>query len=137
MHSFHIKKNDEVVVLAGSAKGKRGRVIAVEGKGFLWHMVRIMVGTLVDIGLGHFKPDDVPAMIAARDRRTAGGTAPPHGLYLHWIKHLPIDQLPRPLEPEQPHTTTTLGQRPSGTQGAHGLEWSDCRQPTAPARSAN
>jgi large subunit ribosomal protein L24 len=32
MHSFHIKKNDEVVVLAGSAKGKRGRVIAVEGK---------------------------------------------------------------------------------------------------------
>jgi len=32
MHSFHIKKNDEVVVLAGSDKGKRGRVIAVEGK---------------------------------------------------------------------------------------------------------
>jgi large subunit ribosomal protein L24 len=32
MHSFHVKKNDEVVVLAGADKGKRGRIIAVEGK---------------------------------------------------------------------------------------------------------
>jgi large subunit ribosomal protein L24 len=32
MHSFHVKKNDEVVVIAGSSKGKRGRVIAVDGK---------------------------------------------------------------------------------------------------------
>ena len=32
MHSFHVKKNDEVVVIAGADKGKRGRVIAVEGK---------------------------------------------------------------------------------------------------------
>lgn len=32
MHSFHVKKNDEVVVLAGADKGKRGRVIAVDGK---------------------------------------------------------------------------------------------------------
>lgn len=32
MHSFHVKKNDEVVVIAGANKGKRGRVIAVEGK---------------------------------------------------------------------------------------------------------
>jgi large subunit ribosomal protein L24 len=32
MHSFHVKKNDEVVVIAGADRGKRGRVIAVEGK---------------------------------------------------------------------------------------------------------
>jgi tRNA pseudouridine38-40 synthase len=61
-------------------------VIGVEGSGFLWNMVRIMVGTLVEVGLGRFTADDVPKMLAARDRRAAGATAPPHGLYLQWIK---------------------------------------------------
>ena len=62
-------------------------VIGVTGSGFLWHMVRIMVGTLVEIGLGRRKPDAVAGMIAARDRLAAGPTAPPHGLYLQWITH--------------------------------------------------
>jgi tRNA pseudouridine38-40 synthase len=61
-------------------------VFGVEGSGFLWNMVRIMVGTLVEVGLGRFTPADVAGMLAARDRRSAGSTAPPHGLYLHWIK---------------------------------------------------
>lgn len=62
-------------------------VVAVEGTGFLWHMVRIMVGTLVEVGLGWHEPGKIAEMIAARNRRAAGATAPPHGLYLQWIKH--------------------------------------------------
>jgi tRNA pseudouridine38-40 synthase len=61
-------------------------VIGFEGGGFLWHQIRIMTGTLVEVGMGHRSADSVPAMLAARDRRAAGGTAPPHGLYLQWVK---------------------------------------------------
>lgn len=62
-------------------------VIAVSGKGFLWNQVRIIAGTLVEIGLGRFAPDDVPRMLAARDRKASGSTAPACGLYLQWIQH--------------------------------------------------
>ena len=62
-------------------------VIGVEGNGFLWNMVRIIVGTLVEVGLGLYAPDDMLAMLAARNRRAAGSTAPPEGLYLQWIRY--------------------------------------------------
>ncbi|HEV7302499.1 MAG TPA: tRNA pseudouridine(38-40) synthase TruA [Tepidisphaeraceae bacterium] len=62
-------------------------VIGVAGTGFLWHTVRIMVGTLVQVGLGRTPADAIPAMLAARHRDAAGPTAPPHGLYLQWVKH--------------------------------------------------
>jgi tRNA pseudouridine38-40 synthase len=68
-----------------SARGPRV-VIGVEGAGFLWHMVRIISGTLIEVGIGRYKPDDIPQMLAAKDRRAAGQTAPPHGLFLQWIK---------------------------------------------------
>jgi tRNA pseudouridine38-40 synthase len=68
-----------------SAAGNRV-VFGLEGTGFLWNMVRIIVGTLVEVGWGRFKPEDMPAMLAARDRRASGSTAPPHGLYLQWVK---------------------------------------------------
>jgi tRNA pseudouridine38-40 synthase len=61
-------------------------VIGVEGEGFLWNMVRIIAGTLVEVGLGQYTPEDIPRMIAAVDRRAAGSTAPPVGLFLQWIK---------------------------------------------------
>jgi tRNA pseudouridine38-40 synthase len=61
-------------------------VIGIEGNGFLWNMARIIVGTLVEVGMGHYTPDDMPRMLAARDRTAAGPTAPPHGLYLQWFK---------------------------------------------------
>ncbi len=61
-------------------------VMAVEGTGFLWNMVRIIVGTVAQVGLGLFAPDDIRDMLAAKDRRKGGATAPPHGLYLQWIK---------------------------------------------------
>lgn len=56
--------------------------LAFEGNRFLMHMVRIMAGTLVDVGKGRMDPDALPAILEARDRRRAGLTAPPHGLCL-------------------------------------------------------
>ncbi len=54
----------------------------ITGNGFLYNMVRIIAGTLLDTGAGKFSPDDVKAMLEAKDREAAGRTAPGHGLYL-------------------------------------------------------
>lgn len=59
-----------------------GLTIAVIGDGFLRHMVRIMVGTLVAVGAGRAAGTDVGAILASRARERAGPTAPPHGLFL-------------------------------------------------------
>jgi len=61
-------------------------MIGVEGTGFLWNMVRIIAGTLLEVGLGRHAPESIDAMLAARDRRSSGGTAPAQGLYLQWIR---------------------------------------------------
>lgn len=63
---------------------KDGELIEFEVKGnaFLRHMVRIMVGTLVDVGRGRITAGDIPSIIDDKDRRSAGMTAPPHGLTL-------------------------------------------------------
>jgi tRNA pseudouridine38-40 synthase len=53
-----------------------------EGEGFLWNMVRILVGTLLLVGRGRLSPDDIPEILEARDRTRAGFTAPAHGLTL-------------------------------------------------------
>ena len=55
---------------------------AIRGRSFLHRMVRIAVGTLLDVGAGKTEPDGVRAMLEARDRRVAGPTAPAHGLTL-------------------------------------------------------
>lgn len=57
----------------------------VSADGFLYNMVRIMVGTLVEVGMGRIRPDDLPAILAALDRTRAGMTAPPDGLYLNRV----------------------------------------------------
>ena len=54
----------------------------VTGDGFLYNMVRILTGTLVDVGRGKIGPQQMTDIIAAKDRQTAGHTAPPFGLYL-------------------------------------------------------
>ena len=56
--------------------------IDITGNGFLYNMVRIIAGTLVDVGLGKIKADDIPAIIESKDRTRAGKTLPPHGLML-------------------------------------------------------
>lgn len=56
--------------------------IDVEANSFLQHMVRIIVGTLVEVGLHKIRPNDIPAILENRDRKKSGKTAPPHGLYV-------------------------------------------------------
>jgi len=59
--------------------------ISVEAASFLRHMVRNMVGTLVEVGLGRIGVNDVPGILEARDRRRGGRTAPGRGLFLEWV----------------------------------------------------
>ena len=59
--------------------------ISVCGDGFLYNMVRIIVGTLVAVSKGKLAPEDIPAVIDALDRSAAGQTAPAEGLYLHKV----------------------------------------------------
>lgn len=62
-------------------------VFTVEANGFLYNMVRIMVGTLVDISSGKTEKNSIADIIAAKDRGRAGFTAPPHGLYLNKVNY--------------------------------------------------
>jgi tRNA pseudouridine38-40 synthase len=62
-------------------------IVEVEADFFLYHMVRNIVGTLVEVGLGRIPPFRVKAILSSKDRRTAGPTAPPHGLYLVKVKY--------------------------------------------------
>ncbi len=59
--------------------------LVFEGNRFLMHMVRIMAGTLVEVGKGRYRAGDLPDILAARDRGRAGITAPPHGLCLDHV----------------------------------------------------
>ena len=54
----------------------------VEGDGFLYNMVRIMVGTVLEIAAGSMEQDAIPRILAGKDRSAAGATAPAWGLYL-------------------------------------------------------
>ena len=57
-------------------------VISVTGSGFLYNMVRIIAGTLMDVGLGRKQPEQIPGIIDSLDRRQAGPTLPACGLTL-------------------------------------------------------
>ncbi len=57
-------------------------IISVTGSGFLYNMVRIIAGTLLDVGLGRKSADDIPGIIESGDRRQAGPTLPACGLIL-------------------------------------------------------
>jgi tRNA pseudouridine38-40 synthase len=62
-------------------------VIEIAGNGFLRHMVRAIVGTLVEVGSGLRAAEVVPAMLAERHRRAGGPTAPAHGLMLIAVRY--------------------------------------------------
>ncbi|MBZ2175267.1 tRNA pseudouridine(38-40) synthase TruA [Schnuerera sp. xch1] len=60
-------------------------IFFVQGNGFLYNMVRIIVGTLVDVGRGKLYKKDIPYIIKSKKRINAGHTAPPQGLYLEKV----------------------------------------------------
>ena len=59
--------------------------IRITADGFLYNMVRIIVGTLTEVAFGRFDPDDIPNIISSCDRKKAGMTAPAEGLYLNQV----------------------------------------------------
>ena len=69
----------------------------VTGDGFLRHMVRVMVGTLIEVGSGRRKANEIDEIIASRDRQTAGPTAPAHGLFLVQVAYGPDHEIADPL----------------------------------------
>ena len=64
-------------------------VYRVRGNGFLHHMVRNLVGTMLEIARGQFPAGSMPAILAARARSAAGPTAPAKGLFLYSVEYLP------------------------------------------------
>ena len=85
----------------------------VVGNSFMKNMVRIMVGTLVDIGRGRIDPDAVPGMLRENSHRAdAGQTAPPQGLKLIDIELArfdgPGDAFDRPTKAEQPRRQNVM-----------------------------
>ncbi|MFR0816744.1 MAG: tRNA pseudouridine(38-40) synthase TruA [Mediterraneibacter gnavus] len=61
--------------------------IRIQGNGFLYNMVRIIVGTLVRVGRGFYTPEQVQEILEAKNRKAAGVTAPPQGLFLVGIEY--------------------------------------------------
>jgi tRNA pseudouridine38-40 synthase len=75
--------------------GREGPLLffCIEASGFLRYMVRSMVGTLVEVGMGKRRADDIPVLLEARDRTRAGMTAPARGLFLAAVSYPPPWQL--------------------------------------------
>ena len=61
--------------------------IELTGNGFLYNMVRIISGTLLEVGMGRIKPEEVSEIIESKDRLKAGKTLPPQGLFLVEVKY--------------------------------------------------
>ncbi|MFH1964809.1 MAG: tRNA pseudouridine(38-40) synthase TruA [Acidobacteriota bacterium] len=75
---------DKVRSVSISRFRQRGSILIyrIESNGFMFHMVRNIVGTLIEAGRGKIKPSTIPSIINSLDRGQAGPTAPPQGLYL-------------------------------------------------------
>lgn len=81
------EKGDFVRTIYDFSVDRKGDIVefTVEGNGFLYNMVRIMVGTLLSINEGKLSADSIPDIIKAESRDAAGPTAPPQGLYLNKV----------------------------------------------------
>jgi tRNA pseudouridine38-40 synthase len=71
-----------IIFNAGWQRSDSTWVFRISGNGFLQYMVRTIAGTLIQIGQGRLKPEQLPAIFEARDRRLAGPSLPAHGLHL-------------------------------------------------------
>ena len=77
------KSSVRTIYKAEVKKAEHNRIyIALTRDGFLYNMVRIISGTLVEVGLGKIKPEEIKNIIESKDRYKAGKTLPAHGLYL-------------------------------------------------------
>lgn len=75
-------------ILDGEVRKEGERIIIeITGTGFLYNMVRIISGTLLEVGLGKITPEDIPEIIKSQDRTKAGKTLPAHGLYLLKVEY--------------------------------------------------
>ena len=81
------EKGDLTRTVTEAKVGRCGDLVTftVAADGFLYNMVRIMVGTLLRVQQGKFAPEDIPGIIQAKDRKAAGPTAPAWGLYLNKV----------------------------------------------------
>ena len=81
-------KSSVRIIYKAKLKQLEGRIIIeLTGNGFLYNMVRIIAGTLVDVGLDKIDPDSIPTIIENGDRTKAGKTLPPQGLYLVKVEY--------------------------------------------------
>jgi len=79
----NLKKTTVRTITKAEIKKDGSRIIIeLSGDGFLYNMVRIISGTILDVGLGKINENDIPKIIESGDRTLAGKTLPPHGLYL-------------------------------------------------------
>lgn len=70
-----------------TATRRRRCELEIAGNGFLYNMVRIIAGTLLEVGRGTIEPEMIPRILDAKDRRSAGPTLPPSGLCLMWVRY--------------------------------------------------
>ena len=80
---------DTVRTVTNLSVEKNGDLIEIRicADGFLYNMVRIIVGTLIEVAFGRFDPEEMADIIASKDRTRAGMTAPADGLYLNSVKY--------------------------------------------------
>lgn len=87
--SGSICRTSEREIMRFTIRGRTGRwiIITVEANSFLRHMVRNIVGTMIEVGRGSMTAEEVREILDARDRSRAGVTAPPQGLFLKEVKY--------------------------------------------------
>ena len=88
-HSSAAAHGDTVRTITDCQVTRQGDTVSilVTADGYLYNMVRILAGTLCEVGAGRMDPDAVPAILASRDRKNAGPTLPAKGLFLHHVDY--------------------------------------------------